>query len=470
MVTGFAPRRRELVFYLMTGLERHAAAAGRGWARTAPASPASTCAAWPTSTWPCWRRWCVTASRRWRPGAWTWSAAHEGRRRAPPRDLVGRPTAAACTSSTSAGCRMSCSVARLAGVADAVTAIRDMWVRGAPLIGVTAAYGLALQARADAVDAALDAAAAAAGGGAADGRQPGLGGAARARRAAARCRRPSVPRRPGRWPARMADEDVAINEAIGRHGLPLLQAVAERARRARLERADALQRRLAGHRRLGHRHWRRSTRRRRPGIDVHVWVDETRPRNQGASLTAWELAAAGRAAHRDRRQRRRPPDAARPGRPGHRRLRPRHRARRRLQQDRHLPEGAGGARQRRAVLCRDAAVDAGPEPATTACARSRSRSAPRARSRTSSGRSRRRPAGRGAARARRHGGRQPGLRRHAGAPGHRPDHRARPWWPADARRWRRLASRRRAQGDGVEPKPTRAPPWSTPCGGSTRWA
>ena len=48
---------------------------------------------------------------------------------------------------------------------------------------------------------------------------------------------------------------------------------------------------------------------------VHVWVDETRPRNQGASLTAWELGQHGVPHTRDRRQRRRPPDAARPGRP-----------------------------------------------------------------------------------------------------------------------------------------------------------
>ncbi|MCK7505903.1 MAG: S-methyl-5-thioribose-1-phosphate isomerase [Desulfobacterales bacterium] len=47
------------------------------------------------------------------------------------------------------------------------------------------------------------------------------------------------------------------------------------------------------------------------GIDLHVWVDETRPLNQGARLTAWELARARRPAHGDHRQRRRPPDAAR---------------------------------------------------------------------------------------------------------------------------------------------------------------
>ena len=90
------------------------------------------------------------------------------------------------------------------------------------------------------------------------------------------------------------------------------------------------------------------------GMPIHVWVDETRPRNQGASLTAWELAKHGvphtviadnAGGHLMQRGQ---------GRLLHRRHRPHDAARRRLQQDRHLPEGAGGARQRRAVLCRPA--------------------------------------------------------------------------------------------------------------------
>ena len=110
----------------------------------------------------------------------------------------------------------------------------------------------------------------------------------------------------------------------------------------------------------GARRWRRCTRRRPPGSDLHVWVDETRPRNQGASLTAWELAQQGvphtlvadnAGGHLMQRGL---VDV------GHRRLRPRQRQRRRVQQDRHLPEGAGGARQRRALLRGHAAVDAGP--------------------------------------------------------------------------------------------------------------
>ena len=59
-------------------------------------------------------------------------------------------------SSTSACCRTNWSIARLATLDDAARAIRDMPVRGAPLIGATAAYGVALAMRADPSDAALD--------------------------------------------------------------------------------------------------------------------------------------------------------------------------------------------------------------------------------------------------------------------------------------------------------------------------
>ena len=110
------------------------------------------------------------------------------------------------------------------------------------------------------------------------------------------------------------------------------------------------------------------------GIPVHVWVDETRPRNQGASLTAFELLHQERAAHRDRRQCRRPPDAARHGRSVHRRHRPHHPHRRRRQQDRHLPQGAGRPRQWRAVL-RGAALDHDRLDACATAWRSRSSSA-----------------------------------------------------------------------------------------------
>ena len=91
------------------------------------------------------------------------------------------------------------------------------------------------------------------------------------------------------------------------------------------------------------------------GMPVHVWVDETRPRNQGASLTAWELGQHGvpHTVIADNAGGHLMQHGA--GRPRDRRHRPRHRAGRRVQQDRHLPQGARRARQRRAVL-RGAAV------------------------------------------------------------------------------------------------------------------
>ena len=102
---------------------------------------------------------------------------------------------------------------------------------------------------------------------------------------------------------------------------------------------------------------RPSTRRTTPASRVHVWVDETRPRNQGASLTAFELGSHGvphtiivdnAGGHLMQHGR---------GRSRHRRHRPRGGERRRRQQDRHLPEGARRGRQRRAVLRGAAALD-----------------------------------------------------------------------------------------------------------------
>jgi methylthioribose-1-phosphate isomerase len=89
----------------------------------------------------------------------------------------------------------------------------------------------------------------------------------------------------------MADEDIAVNEAIGRHGLPLLQAVAAR----RPGPVQVLTHCNAGW--LATVDWGTALApiyaAQQAGLDVHVWVDETRPRNQGASLTAWELAQQG---------------------------------------------------------------------------------------------------------------------------------------------------------------------------------
>ena len=116
---------------------------------------------------------------------------------------------------------------------------------------------------------------------------------------------------------------------------------------------DPLQRRLARHRRLGHRAGADlpGAQRRHPDPCLGRRDAAAQPGRQPDRLGTRQ---ARRAAHRDRRQCRRPSDAARPGRLLHRRHRPHDAPRRRLQQDRHLPEGAGRARQRRAVLCRPA--------------------------------------------------------------------------------------------------------------------
>jgi methylthioribose-1-phosphate isomerase len=89
----------------------------------------------------------------------------------------------------------------------------------------------------------------------------------------------------------LAEEDVAVNQAIGRHGLPLLQAIAAR----RGGPVNVLTHCNAGW--LATVDWGTATApiylAHQAGLPVHVWVDETRPRNQGASLTAWELGQAG---------------------------------------------------------------------------------------------------------------------------------------------------------------------------------
>jgi methylthioribose-1-phosphate isomerase len=93
--------------------------------------------------------------------------------------------------------------------------------------------------------------------------------------------------------AEIADEDVAINQAIGQHGVKLIEAIA--ARKNPGERVNVLTHCNAG--------WLATVdvgtatapiyAAHDEGLPVHVWVDETRPRNQGAALTAWELGQHG---------------------------------------------------------------------------------------------------------------------------------------------------------------------------------
>ncbi|HJN60167.1 MAG TPA: S-methyl-5-thioribose-1-phosphate isomerase [Alphaproteobacteria bacterium] len=191
---------------------------------------------------------------------------------------------------------------RLESVEAAAAAIRDMQVRGAPLIGATAAYGMALAMRADAGD----------------------GNISRAHELLLATRPTAVNLRwalgemsavltplpaDGRTAAAYAraaaicDEDAAMCRAIGEHGADLIEQAARDTGRARdggragitdrpvnilthcnagwlatVDWGTALAPIYVAHER---------------GVDVHVWVDETRPRNQGASLTAWELASHG---------------------------------------------------------------------------------------------------------------------------------------------------------------------------------
>ena len=184
-------------------------------------------------------------------------------------------------------------VERLTTLAHVARAIRSMQVRGAPLIGATAAYGVALAMRADPSPEGLEAALAELA--ATRPTAVNLRWALARMRAAlvdeARARRAAVA---WRLAAEIADEDVAINSAIGRHGLDRLRGLVA----ASVPSGRPLQ--ILTHCNAG---WLATVdvgtatapiyAAFEAGIPLHVWVDETRPRNQGASLTAWELGRHG---------------------------------------------------------------------------------------------------------------------------------------------------------------------------------
>jgi methylthioribose-1-phosphate isomerase len=183
-------------------------------------------------------------------------------------------------------------VARLVSAEDAADAIRGMLVRGAPLIGATAAYGVALAMRADASDTALDQAykTLIATRPTAINLKWALGEMAHALRSLPPSGRVEAAyQRAGE----IADQDVGINQEIGRHGLGLIEAIA--ATKKPGETINILTHCNAGW--LATVDWGTATapvyRAHDRGLAVHVWVDETRPRNQGASLTAWELGHHG---------------------------------------------------------------------------------------------------------------------------------------------------------------------------------
>jgi methylthioribose-1-phosphate isomerase len=180
---------------------------------------------------------------------------------------------------------------RLATRDDAACAIKTMQVRGAPLIGAAAAYGMWLALRADASDEGLERAYATLLATrptainlkwALDEMMAAVRNRPRGERVEAALRRAGE----------IADEDVAINQAIGRHGLKLIEEIAARKNG---ERVNVLTHCNAGW--LATVDWGTAL---APvytahdaGLPIHVFADETRPRNQGASLTAWELGMHG---------------------------------------------------------------------------------------------------------------------------------------------------------------------------------
>jgi methylthioribose-1-phosphate isomerase len=182
------------------------------------------------------------------------------------------------------------SVATLATLDDAVRAIRDMQVRGAPLIGVTAAYGLCLALRREASDTAMLRAS--------NELEATRPTAVNLKAALGRMRAAVGPLAPPERAARayalaaeLAEEDVAQNRAIGEHGITLFREITRTKRGplqvmthcnagwlATVDLGTALAPVYLAH---------------DAGMPVHVWVSETRPRNQGSFLTAWELAKHG---------------------------------------------------------------------------------------------------------------------------------------------------------------------------------
>jgi methylthioribose-1-phosphate isomerase len=176
-------------------------------------------------------------------------------------------------------------IRRLATLADAAHAILTMVVRGAPLIGATAAYGMALAAREDPSEEGLERAARTL-----VATRPtavNLLWAVKAMRASLQGVAPADRAETAyAQAAKLCDAEVAACEAIARHGETLIRAAYKGS-----EPVNVLTHCNAGW--LAAVDWGMSLapvyRAHNAGIPVHVWVDETRPRNQGAALTAWEL-------------------------------------------------------------------------------------------------------------------------------------------------------------------------------------
>jgi len=183
-------------------------------------------------------------------------------------------------------------IERLRSCAAAAEAITSMLVRGAPLIGAMAALGMALGMHEDSSDLGLARAY--------DRLIVARPTAINLKWALDEMRARLAPLAPElrvaaayREAVAILEQDVVINQAIASHGLPLIEAVA--ARKKPGECVNLLTHCNAGW--LATVDWGTATApiylAHERGVSVHVWVDETRPRNQGASLTAWELGHHG---------------------------------------------------------------------------------------------------------------------------------------------------------------------------------
>ena len=181
---------------------------------------------------------------------------------------------------------------RLTSSDHAVTAIREMWVRGAPLIGVTAAYGMALAMRADPQTESLNRAA--------EMLIATRPTAVNIRWAVDKMRSVLTTLSPDdrssaayQLADEICDEDVELCSAIGDHGMTLIEEAWKVG--GKPDRVNILTHCNAGW--LATVDWGTALapiyKAHDAGLPVHVWVDETRPRNQGASLTAWELGKHG---------------------------------------------------------------------------------------------------------------------------------------------------------------------------------
>ncbi len=186
-------------------------------------------------------------------------------------------------------------IVEIINMSQMIVAIKTMQVRGAPLIGAAAAYGMALAMQDNCSDEHLQLSAMQL--------MKSRPTAVNLRWAIERITQLLLPmavelRLNAAWmeSAKICDEDVLLNQAIGQYGLNLIQSLhSQNVSKQHIRQLNILTHCNAG--------WLATVdfgtalapiyAAYDAGIDVHVWVDETRPRNQGASLTAWELAQHG---------------------------------------------------------------------------------------------------------------------------------------------------------------------------------